>query len=53
MLRQLKKTAVAALTAVAMAGTVSTTEAANKAHKLVYTIWNASVPFYSNPIKKA
>jgi ribose transport system substrate-binding protein len=53
MLTQLKKTAVAALTAVAIMGTVSVAEAANKPYKLGYMIWNASVPFYSNLIKKA
>jgi ABC-type sugar transport system substrate-binding protein len=52
-LTQSKKTAVAALTAVAIMGTVSAAQAANKPYKLGYMIWNASVPFYSNLIKKA
>jgi len=52
-LAQLKRRAVAALTAVAIMGTVSAAEAANKPYKLGYMIWNAPVPFYSNLIKKA
>jgi hypothetical protein len=51
-LTQLKKTALAALTAVAIMGTDSAAEAANKPYKLGYMVWNASVPFYSNLIKK-
>lgn len=53
MLTQLKKTAPAAPTAVAIMGTDSAAEAANKPYKLGYMVWNASVPFYSNLIKKA
>jgi ribose transport system substrate-binding protein len=45
--------ATAILAVAAIAATGSTANAANKPYRLGYMIWNASVPFYSNLIKKA
>jgi ribose transport system substrate-binding protein len=45
--------ATAILAVAAIATTGSAANAANKPYRLGYMIWNASVPFYSNLIKKA